>query len=68
MRTRKILIMAAATLLFIGCKGNNDNNADDPLAASGRTQRTENLLTNLKAQAQSHKQSNPNSHQAQLFC
>ena len=52
MRTRKILIMAAATLLFIGCKGNNDNNADDPLAASGRTQRTENLLTNLKAQAQ----------------
>ena len=51
MRTRKILIMAAVTLLFIGCKGNNENKADDPLAASGRTQRTENLLTNLKEQA-----------------
>ena len=50
MRTRKILIMAAVALLFIGCKGNNENKADDPLAASGRTQCTENLLANLKAQ------------------
>lgn len=51
MKTRKILMMSVVTLLFVGCKGNNENKADDPLAASGRTQRTENLLTNLKAQA-----------------
>ena len=51
MRTRKILMMSVVTLLFVGCKGNNENKADDPLAASGRTQRTENLLTNLKEQA-----------------
>lgn len=51
MKARKILMMSVVTLLFVGCKGNNENKADDPLAASGRTQRTENLLTNLKAQA-----------------
>ena len=42
--------MAAVALLFIGCKGNKENKAGDPLAASGRTQRTENLLANLKVQ------------------
>ena len=51
MKARKILMMSVVTLLFVGCKGNYENKADDPLAASGRTQRTENLLTNLKAQA-----------------
>ena len=51
MKARKILMMSVVTLLFVGCKGNNENKADDPLAASGRTQRTENLLTNLKEQA-----------------
>ena len=35
MRTRKILIMAAVTLLFIGCKGNNENKADDPWYMDG---------------------------------
>ena len=52
MKSRKILIVAAAASLFIGCKGNSGNKAEDPLAASGRTQRTENLLKNLKSQAQ----------------
>ena len=52
MKARKILMMSAVTLLLVGCKGNNENKSDDPLAASGRTQRTENLLINLKAQAQ----------------
>lgn len=52
MKSRKILIVAAAASLFIGCKGNSGNKAEDPLAASGRTQRTENLLKNLKAQVQ----------------
>ena len=51
MKARKILMMSVVTLLFVGCKGNNENKADDPLAASGRTQRAENLLTNLKEQA-----------------
>ena len=33
-------------MLFMGC--NDNNRAEDPLADSGRTQRTETLLTNLK--------------------
>ena len=45
---KKILLMAAAALLAVGC-GNSEKKADDPLADSGRTQRTENLLANLKA-------------------
>ena len=40
--------MATAALLTAAC-GNNEKKADDPLADSGRTQRTENLLENLKA-------------------
>ena len=38
--------MAAAALIAVGC--NDKQNANDPLAESGRTQRTENLLENLK--------------------
>ena len=45
---KKILLMATAALLTAAC-GNNEKKADDPLADSGRTQRTENLLENLKA-------------------
>lgn len=45
---KKILIMATAALLMAGC-GNSEKKADDPLADSGRTQRTENLLANLIA-------------------
>ena len=52
MKTLKILIIVAVTLLFTNCKGNNGNRANDLLATSGRTQRTENLLTNLKNQVQ----------------
>ena len=40
--------MAATLLLTVAC-GNKEQKADDPLADSGRTQRTENLLSNLKA-------------------
>lgn len=42
----KYLSLAVAAILFVGC--GDKNKADDPLADSGRTQRTENLLTNLK--------------------
>ena len=45
---KKILLLATAALLTAAC-GNNEKKADDPLADSGRTQRTENLLENLKA-------------------
>lgn len=43
----KIMIVAAA-LAVCSC-GSNRSKADDPLADTGRTQRTENLLANLKA-------------------
>jgi len=42
---KKVLIMATAALLFTAC--GEKNKADDPLADSGRTQRTENMLKNL---------------------
>jgi mannan endo-1,4-beta-mannosidase len=44
---RKYLSIIAATLVIASC-GGNKHKADDPLADSGRTQRTENLLSNLK--------------------
>ena len=44
---RKILYIIAAALVIASC-GGNQHKADDPLADSGRTQRTENLLSNLK--------------------
>ena len=45
---RKHLSIIAAALVIASC-GGNQHKADDPLADSGRTQRTENLLSNLKA-------------------
>ena len=45
---KKALTLAVAILLLTAC---SKKKASDPLADSGRTQRTENLLTNLKAQA-----------------
>ena len=45
---RKYLSIIAAALVIASC-GGNQRKADDPLADSGRTQRTENLLSNLKA-------------------
>ena len=44
---KHLLIMAMAALLLAACSS-EPRKADDPLADSGRTQRTENLLTNLK--------------------
>ena len=44
---RKTLNIIAAALVFASC-GGNQHKAEDPLADSGRTQRTENLLANLK--------------------
>ncbi len=44
---RKYLSIIAAALVIASC-GGNKHKADDPLADSGRTQRTENLLNNLK--------------------
>ena len=44
---RKYLSIIAAALVIASC-GGNQHKADDPLADSGRTQRTENLLSNLK--------------------
>ena len=44
---RKHLSIIAAALVIASC-GGNQHKADDPLADSGRTQRTENLLSNLK--------------------
>ena len=42
------LITIAAALAIASC-GGNQHKADDPLAPTGRTQRTENLLTSLKS-------------------
>ena len=42
------IILTTAALLLTACS-NNNKNSNDPLADSGRTQLTENLLTNLKA-------------------
>jgi len=44
---KKYLSIIAAALVIASC-GGNQHKADDPLADSGRTQRTENLLSNLK--------------------
>lgn len=44
---RTTLYIIAAALVIASC-GGNQHKADDPLADSGRTQRTENLLNNLK--------------------
>ena len=53
MMNKKILtISIVAATLMVGCN-NRNGKADDPLAESGRTQRTENLLENLKAQGDS---------------
>ena len=45
---RNSLYIIAAALVIASC-GGNQHKADDPLADSGRTQRTENMLANLKA-------------------
>ena len=45
---KKSFFFIAAALAIASCGGNHQN-ANDPLAESGRTQRTENLLTNLIA-------------------
>ena len=45
---KKALVLAVAVLFLAAC---GEKKASDPLADSGRTQRTENLLANLKAQA-----------------
>lgn len=45
--------MALATLLIASCGNKTKPTADDPLADSGRTQRTENLLASLKRLAAS---------------
>ena len=45
---KKNLFITAAALVLASCGGNHQK-ADDPLADSGRTQRTETLLSNLKA-------------------
>jgi mannan endo-1,4-beta-mannosidase len=44
----KHLSVIAAALVIASC-GGNQHKADDPLTDSGRTQRTENLLSNLRA-------------------
>ena len=44
---KQYIIAATTALMVISC-GNKEQRADDPLADSGRTLRTENLLTNLK--------------------
>ena len=44
---RTTLSIIAAALVIASC-GGNQHKADDPLADSGRTQRAENLLSNLK--------------------
>ncbi len=45
---KHLLTIAAAAILVMSCSSKSQK-ADDPLADSGRTQRTENLLANLKA-------------------
>ena len=49
--SKKYLTVFIAALLVAAC--GNKNKADDPLADSGRTQRTENMLENLKAMGDS---------------
>ena len=49
---RKTLNIIAAALVIASC-GGNQHKADDPLADSGRTQRTENLLSNLRTMGDS---------------
>ena len=48
---KKTLFVAAAIACLAAC--NNHKKASDPLADSGRTQRTENLLSNLKSMGDS---------------
>lgn len=50
MKKKRLLFFVFATIICVGCHKQNPN---DPLADSGRTQRTENMLANLKAQADS---------------
>ena len=47
MNKRTSFLAAAAVLLTVACN-NQPQKAEDPLADSGRTQRTENLLHKLK--------------------
>lgn len=47
---KKIIYFSLLALIMTGC---GKKKADDPLTANGRTQRTENLLANMKAQADS---------------
>ena len=44
---KKIILSLAMAAAIISC--NSSKTVDDPLAESGRTQRTENLLANLKS-------------------
>ena len=46
---KRFIIVAVAAMALVSC---GKKKADDPLADTGRTQRTENLLANLKEQAQ----------------
>lgn len=48
---KKTLTMALAVVTMMAC--GDKNKAEDPMADSGRTQRTENLLANLKAMGDS---------------
>ena len=43
---KKIILSLAMAAAIISC--NSSKTVDDPLAESGRTQRTENLLANLR--------------------
>ncbi len=52
MNKKHIPLILVSALALASCGGNKPK-ADDPLADSGRTQRTENLLANMKAQADS---------------
>ena len=44
---KNYILLSLAILTIVSC-GSNQHKADDPLADTGRTQRTENLLANLK--------------------
>lgn len=52
MNKKHIPLILVSALALASCGGNKPK-ADDPLADSGRTQRTENLLANMKAQSDS---------------
>lgn len=52
MKTTLITGILASALALASC-GGNQQKADDPLAENGRTWRTENLLANIKTQADS---------------